>query len=80
MSVTTVNSAIRPDPASSVLLRFERLYPGSETLCGILQLVGDHLRILLLVPLFDGCLVLVPVGEGRRVFVQHLGKTGVERR
>src|SRR4029453_4592583 len=71
--------AIRPNPASRVLIGLERLDPGNETLCSSFQLVSHHLRILLAVVLCDGCLVLVPVGKGRCVLAEHLDETSIEK-
>ena len=66
------------DAASSILLRRERLDPGNETLCGGLQFVSNHLRVLLALALLDGGLVLVPVGESRGVFAEHLDQASIE--
>src|SRR5215218_8432327 len=48
-------------------------------LCRGFELVGNDLGVLLAVPLFNGCLVLVPVGKGGRVLIEHLHKTAIEK-
>ena len=67
------------NPRRAVLIGRERLDPGNETLRSSLKLVGNYLRVLLAVPLRDGCLVLVPAGESRCVLAEHLGKAGIEK-
>src|SRR4051812_32533352 len=72
------HGTIRPNASEAVLLRCECMDPRYKNLRRGFELVSDDLRILLAVPLVDRRLILVPVGEGRRVLLKHLHKTAVE--